>query len=88
LRADTDINEVKNRIQEQIEDYFDLEKNVIPVTDNGGENLKNILQEIDMEELFKSIFIDDLKFNYFENEDTLNTIISTLKISKEMFKML
>lgn len=82
LKANSDLDAVRFRIQEQLKDYFDLNKDVIPVSNNGGKKLQSILHDINVEKLFESIFIDDLKFNYFQNEDTINTIISTLRISK------
>ncbi len=86
LKAASDVANVKNKISNQLEDYFDYNKEIVSVSDKDGSELENILTKIDVEELFKSIFIDNLKFNHMELESSFNTIISTLKISKEDIK--
>lgn len=83
LRSDEDVASVKGKIQEQLEDYFDFGKNVIPLYQDGGKELEKILTDIDEEELFEKIFKQELKYNYLEVESSINTIISTLKTSKE-----
>ena len=83
LRPKDDIVSVQENMQEQIELEFDLDKDVILLDDNGGENLDKILSSIDTEKLFKSIFISELKNQYFDIESAINTTISTLKTSKD-----
>lgn len=86
LKGNSDVSNVKNKISNQLEDYFDYKKEIVSVSDKDGSELENILTAIDVEELFKSIFIDNLKYNHMELESSLNTIIATLKISKEDIK--
>ena len=83
LRAKEEAKEVAQNLQEQIEDYFDIEKEVVMIDDNGGESLKKILLSIDPEQLFKNLFIDALKDNYYTITETLNTIISSLVKDKD-----
>ena len=83
LRPIENVLSIKEEIEEILEDEFDFDREVILIDDNGGESLKKILLDIDVEELFKSIFIDRLKDNYFYIENSLNTKISTLTYSKE-----
>jgi uncharacterized protein YejL (UPF0352 family) len=83
LRSDEDVNSVKGKIQEQLTDYFDFHKDVICLYQDGGKELEKILTDIDEEELFEKIFKQELKYNYLEVESSINTIISTLKTSKE-----
>lgn len=83
LKPQNEVIEIKNKIKEQLEDYFDFNKDIILTDNKSGEELEKVLKDIDVEELFEKIFLDDLKFNYIENENSLNTIISTLKVSKE-----
>ena len=45
--------------------------------------LNKFLTAIQPEELFKSLFIDDLQDNYFRNEESLRLTIATLMTSKE-----
>lgn len=83
LRSDEDVSNVQKKIQEQLEDYFEFDKNIIPLYQDGGKELEKILTDIDEEKLFEKIFKQELKYNYLEVESSLNTIISTLKTSKE-----
>lgn len=83
LRSEEDVNRVKEKIEEQLADYFDFDKGVIPLYQKGGSELKKILNNINAEQLFEKIFKQDLKYNYLEIESSINTIISTLKTSKE-----
>ena len=83
LRSETDVREVQDKINSQLKDSFDFDKKVIPLYQNGGNELEKILTSINVEELFERIFKHDLKYNYLEIESSINTIISTLKVSKE-----
>ena len=83
LRSENDVRDVEEKINSQLEDYFDFDKKVIPLYQNGGNELEKILTSINTEELFEKIFKQDLKYNYLEIESSINTIISTLKVSKE-----
>ncbi|HIP12805.1 MAG TPA: hypothetical protein EYG73_08825 [Arcobacter sp.] len=82
LRAKSESEDIAQNVQEQIEEYFDIDKDVILIDDNGGESLQKILLSIDPEELFKHLFIDDLKENYYAITEVINTTISTLGKSK------
>ena len=83
LKPQNEIIEIKNKIQEQLEDYFDFNKEVILTTNKDGEELGKILKNINIEELFNKIFLEELKYGYMDIESSINTIVSTLKISKE-----
>lgn len=83
LKGQSDVENVKEVMHSQLDDYLDIDKPIISLTDNGGENLKNILDSINLEELFESVFIDELKLNNMQNEDSLNTIIATFKASRD-----
>lgn len=78
LRAKSEADDIAQNLQEQIEEYFDIEKDVIMIDDNGGESLQKILLSINPEQLFKNLFIDDLKDNYYTIVETINTMISSL----------
>lgn len=83
LKPQNEVIEIKNKIQEQLEDYFDFNKEVILTTNKNGEELSKILKSINIEELFNKIFLDELKYGYMDVESSINTIVSTLKISRE-----
>ncbi|MGM0609267.1 MAG: dynamin family protein [Candidatus Muiribacteriota bacterium] len=82
LRAESDIDEVIEKIEEQIEDTFDTSKKVLKLGLNSGESLNEILDGIDPEELFKDIFLIPLKENYSNIVENLNTNIAVLKKNK------
>ena len=83
LRPKGDVDDVIVSLQEIISDTLDLDKTIIPIDDNGGESLKKILNQINPEELFKSLFVDSLKDLYYSISDAMNTTISALGESKE-----
>jgi len=78
LRSIDEAEDIAQNIQEQIEEYFDIEKDVVMIDDDGGESLRKILLSINPEELFKNLFIEDLKDNYYNITETINTTISSL----------
>ena len=83
LRTENDIKAVQNIIEDQLKDYFDFNKEIILTDNSSGLELEKILNNIDIEELFKKVFLSDLKFNHIENESSINIILSTLKDSRE-----
>ncbi|MDG6897033.1 hypothetical protein A6A19_03215 [Actinobacillus delphinicola] len=78
LRDEETIRVVRNEISNQLKINFDYDKEIVLLNDNGGENLTRILESIDPEQLFKSIFINELKDQYFSFESRINLAISTL----------
>jgi hypothetical protein len=86
LRAKSEAKEVAQNLQEQIEEYFDIDKEVILIDDNGGENLQKILLKIEPEQLFKNLFIESLKENYYSVTEILNIAISSLGKDKQKNK--
>lgn len=83
LRSPSDVKTVQQAMQSQLKTQYRFNQDIVLLDDNGGENLKQILVAVNPEELFKSLFIDDLQDNYFRNEESLRLTISTLKTGKE-----
>jgi len=83
LRAKAEVDDVIDNLQEQIEEYFDIQKDVIPIDDDGGESFRKMLLDIDPEYLFENLFLDSLKSDYFTITETLNTTISSLTKDKQ-----
>lgn len=83
LRAPSDVEKVKDEIEMQVEEKLDIEKEVIPIYKNGGENLKIILENIDPEEIFKNLFLPSIRDNYFEILENLSLKESSLKRTLE-----
>lgn len=83
LRTLDDVNAVQKKISEQLVDDFDHIEPVVLLDMDGGNNLKNILQAINPEKLFHTLFIDDLRENYLELVQSINVRISTFKSNKQ-----
>jgi len=83
LRAKSEAQEITKNLEEQIEEYFDIEKKVIQIDDNGGDSLQKILLSIEPEKLFENLFLDSLKENYYAITEMLNTTISSFGKSKK-----
>ncbi len=82
LRADSEVAEIKSKIEEQLKNHFDISKNVTPIGKSDGNSLARVIDQIDPEELFKGLFVNELKDNYFETIDSINTYISTFTKDK------
>ena len=84
LRPPEDVGKIKILYQEQIAEKLDLlDKTVFTVDNTKGDSLKDVLAEINPEELFKHLFIDDLKDSYHSISGIINTLISSLTKSKD-----
>ncbi|WP_424405185.1 dynamin family protein [Pasteurella sp. PK-2025] len=83
LRPEGQVNEVKTQIKEQLDDLFDYTDDVILLDQNGGENLKRILAAISPELLFKALFQDNLRHNYYDLVQSLNVKLSTFTTSQK-----
>lgn len=81
LKPAEDVEKVRDLVKQQLSE-FDYTKNVILFNQNGGENLKSLLQNIDPEALFASLFSDLLKQNYLDILENIQLNISTLKADK------
>ncbi|WP_456325149.1 dynamin family protein [Desulfonauticus submarinus] len=83
LRSFEEVENIRERLVEHIEDILDVTKNVIPIDDNGGDSLNKILKTIDPELICTSIFKDDVKEKFYSAIDLINTIIAGLKHDKD-----
>ncbi|HFU75957.1 MAG TPA: hypothetical protein ENK66_06895 [Arcobacter sp.] len=83
LKPKNEIEEIKEHVQEQLEEYFDKEDEIGLVDDNGGESLKKVLFQIDPKKLFENLFLENLKDGFYDIKASLNTNISALNKSTE-----
>ncbi|MCK5855450.1 MAG: dynamin family protein [Sulfurovaceae bacterium] len=83
LKPSDEVEAIKKKVQEQLEDYFDKTDEIGLVDDNGGGSLERILSQIDPEKLFENIFKENLKDNFFSIKEAINTNISALSKSKD-----
>lgn len=56
LRSKGDVNKIQEKISDQLQDFFDYNNEVLLLDQNGGENLKKILSNINPENLFSLLF--------------------------------
>jgi len=85
LKPKDEIEKIKEYVSEQLED-FDYDKDIYLLDDKNGEILKNILNTIDVDEIYKKLFSNDIEELYFKIESEINTKIATLKSSKDEAK--
>lgn len=83
LRAPDDVKAVQQKIVEQLEDDFDYTGQIALLDMDGGNNLKNILTAVNPDELFKLLFIDELRENYTGLIQSINVKISTFKSDRK-----
>ncbi|HHX2510195.1 TPA: dynamin family protein [Neisseria subflava] len=83
LRAPDDVKAVQQKIAEQLEDDFDYMGQIALLDMDGGNNLKNILTAVNPDELFKLLFIDELRENYTGLIQSINVKISTFKSNRK-----
>ncbi len=83
LRAPNDVKAVQQKIAEQLEDDFDYTGQIALLDMDGGNNLKNILTAVNPDELFKLLFIDELRENYTGLIQSINVKISTFKSNRK-----
>jgi len=82
LKPKSEVEEIKQNIQEQLEEYFNKTDEIGLVDDNGGKSLESVLAKVDPEKLFENIFLESLKSNIFSIKDDINTNISALGKSR------
>lgn len=83
LRQDSDVGNVKENIIEQLNGFFDYKQEVVLLDQNGGNNLDRILKAIDPNSLYELLFLEDLRSNYIDLEQSINTRLATFKNTKE-----
>lgn len=83
LRPSQDVAAVQETIAAQLADYFDHTEPVVLLDNNGGNNLKHILQAINPETLFASLFTESLQDNFLSLTQSIDLKISTLKGSQQ-----
>ena len=83
IKADSEVEEIRKKVEEQIDEQFDIKKNVVVINKNGGKNLNSVLTEIDTENLFKNLFTETLKANYYTISEFINTTIVAFQKGKK-----
>ena len=86
LRPKSDVDAVCARIKEQLELLLDFHGEITAIDNESGAKFGDILKQIDSKELFKKIFLDEIKRNEVDAISFLDTKIATLKSSKDEIK--
>jgi hypothetical protein len=76
-----EVAKIKNYIEEQLESELDIKKDVLILDNEKG--LKDVILSLNIDEIYKSLFLDSLKILYFEIEQRVNSYENSLKNSKE-----
>jgi len=83
LRSATEVEEIAEKVAEQLEDQFDETHAVLPVGLDGGADLARVVSEIDPDQLVEKRFSDLIMDLYFEEKGALNSRVAALKSSAE-----
>lgn len=86
LRSQSDTSNIQNEIKKQLKDYFNYEGDVALLHKESGDDFKNLLLNINPEDLIQKIFIDDLKLQNRQIQSQINTQISSLKMNAQEAK--
>ncbi|EAI8629618.1 hypothetical protein A9M92_05375 [Campylobacter lari] len=74
---------VADKFKEQLKEYFDLDKTIHMVDDNGGESLQTIIKQINPNEIIKNLYECILREKFKDIKQTINASINALDNSKE-----
>ena len=83
LKSESDVNQIAEKIQKDLEDYLNIHKKVHLAGEDGGRVLEEILTSLNTDELIKKMYLPDLKYITFQIVDTIETMISSLQRSIE-----
>jgi len=80
LLPKSEVLEIKEYLKDQLEDELELKKDILLIDSRG---LKEIILSLDIDDIYKNLFLDDLKVLYFEIEQRLNSYKSALSKSND-----
>uniref|UniRef100_A0A832IJN7 GTPase n=1 Tax=Fervidobacterium pennivorans TaxID=93466 RepID=A0A832IJN7_FERPE len=83
LRAEAEVFEIANKIEETLFETLSERKSVIVTSMFDNEGVKKIIESINPEKLFEDIFQTKVKYVYFDTIETINTFIAGMKKSSE-----
>ncbi|WP_293651983.1 dynamin family protein [uncultured Campylobacter sp.] len=82
LKSPSEVEQIAEKIQEQLDDYFDIKEQITCIDNNGGRSLRSIISKIDPEELVKKMFVEVLRDKHSQIKQSINMCISGLQGSK------
>lgn len=78
LRSVSESEQIASQLKEAVRTSLGLDKDVVPINQNGGESLERIMKELDPDSLVYSLFMPSLKQYAYSIDATLNTKITAL----------
>ncbi len=82
LRTPSQVEEISRYIEEQLQDHLDLTTHLIH-SDKDNNALLEVVDKIDAEKLFNSLYLKRLKFLNSQLQNSLKSVIESFDYSKE-----
>lgn len=83
LKPQSELEDVKSFVQEQLSDYFDYEGQVECIGKDGGTNLAKIISTLNPNAIIEDLYLTGLKDRFSQIKQTINTHITALSQDKE-----
>ena len=83
LRPSSDIEAIKEQLEEQIEINLLLNKKVESLSKNDGSGFNKVIENINVEEIIKRMYFEDISELHYNSIDNLNLKSKSLKMDKE-----
>ena len=83
LRPSSDIDAIKEQLEEQIEINLLLNKKVESLSKNDGSGFNKVIENINVEEIIKRMYFEDISELHYNLIDNLNLKRKSLKMDKE-----
>lgn len=83
LRPSSDIEAIKEQLEEQIEINLLLNKKVESLSKNDGSGFNKVIENINIEEIIKRMYFEDISELHYNSIDNLNLKSKSLKMDKE-----
>ena len=83
LKPQSELEEIRTFVQEQLSDYFDYEGQVECIGKDGGANLAKIISTLNPNAIIEDLYLTGLKDRFSQIKQTINTHITALSQDKE-----
>ena len=83
LKPQSELEEIRTFVQEQLSDYFDYEGQVECIGKDGGTNLAKIISTLNPNAIIEDLYLTGLQDRFSQIKQTINTHITALSQDKE-----
>lgn len=83
LKPQSELEEIRTFVQEQLSDYFDYEGQVECIGKDGGANLAKIISTLNPNAIIEDLYLTGLQDRFSQIKQTINTHITALSQDKE-----